>query len=270
MSLLPFNRVFGSARRAPASLPEGLRVYAIGDVHGRLDLLETLASRIAADLEDAPQAAVTVFLGDYVDRGPDSAGVLGRLAARDFPTDFVALRGNHEEVLLHFLEDAEVLDAWRSFGGLETLQSYGIDVLPALRGQGYENMRLGLLESLPPSHLQFLRETSHSASFGDYFFCHAGARPGTPLDRQDPEDLLWIREEFLAFKGGWEKVVVHGHTPVAAPELLPNRINVDTGAFASSVLTAVVLEGSQRRILSTERAAPRSDDESGGPLLRRA
>ena len=270
MSLLSFGRLFGSARRAPASVPEGLRVYAIGDVHGRFDLLERLASLIDADLENAPQAAVTVFLGDYVDRGPDPAGVLNRLASRDFPTDFVALRGNHEEILLDFLENAEVLEDWRNFGGLATLQSYGIDVLPALRGQGYEDMRLGLLEALPPSHLRFLRETPHSTSFGDYFFCHAGARPGTPLDQQDPGDLLWIREEFLAFRGGWEKVVVHAHTPVAKPELLPNRINVDTGAFASSVLTAVVLEGSERRILSTQRAAPCSDDESAGPLQRRA
>jgi len=271
MSLLSFKRVFASARRAPVSLPEGLRVYAIGDVHGRLDLLETLAFQIAADLTDAPQAALTVFLGDYVDRGPDSAGVLDMLAARDFPTEFLALRGNHEEVMLHFLEDAEVLEAWRNFGGLETLRSYGIDVLPAMRGQGYEDMRLRLLEALPPLHLQFLRETSHSTSFGDYFFCHAGARPGTPLDEQDPGDLLWIREEFLAFRGGWDKVVVHGHTPVAEPELLSNRINVDTGAFASSILTAVVLEGSQRRILSTGRAAPPySAEERRNPLQLRA
>lgn len=101
--------------------------------------------------------------------------------------------------MLDFLEDAQVLEDWRKFGGLATLQSYGIDILPALRGQGYEDMRLGLLEALPPSLLQFLHETAHSTSFGDYFFCHAGARPGTPLDQQDPADLLWIREEFMAF-----------------------------------------------------------------------
>ncbi len=172
--------------------------------------------------------------------------------------------------MLHFLEDAEVLEAWRNFGGLETLHSYGIDVFPAMRGQGYEDLRLRLLEALPSSHLKFLRETSHSTSFGDYFFCHAGARPGTPLDQQDPDDLLWIRDEFLAFQGGWDKVVVHGHTPVAKPELLSSRINVDTGAFASSVLTAVVLEGSQRRILSTEQAAPYSAEDSRSPLKRRA
>ena len=270
MSLLNFKRVFTPAKRAPASLPEGLRVYAIGDVHGRLDLLETLARRIEADLIDAPQRSVTVFLGDYVDRGPDSAGVLDMLAARDFPTEFIALRGNHEEVMLHFLEEAEVLGSWRNFGGLETLISYGIDVSPALRGRGYEDIRRSLQEALPNSHLQFLNETSHSTDLGDYFFCHAGARPGTPLDQQDPGDLLWIREEFLAFRGGWDKIVVHGHTPVTEPELLSNRINVDTGAFASSILTAVVLEGSQRRILTTENASPSSTEEGRGRLQRSA
>jgi serine/threonine protein phosphatase 1 len=129
---------------------------------------------------------------------------------------------------------------------------------------------LRLLERLPRSHVQFLRGTAHSTTFGDYFFCHAGARPGTPLDRQTPRDLLWIREEFLEFRGRWDRVVVHGHTPVEEPELLSTRINVDTGAFASSVLTAVVLEGSQRRILSTPPAPPCSAEESRVPFLRRA
>jgi serine/threonine protein phosphatase 1 len=270
MALLSFTRMFASDKRgAAASLPDGLRVYAIGDVHGRLDLLETLAFQIEADLRDAPQLAVTIFLGDYVDRGPDSAGVLDMLASRDFPTEFLALRGNHEEVMLKFLRDPDVLESWRNYGGLETLHSYGIDVVPAMRGVGYEEIRLSLLERLPRSHVQFLRETEHSTTFGDYFFCHAGARPGTPLDQQTTRDLLWIRDEFLDFRGGWDRVVVHGHTPVAEPELLTTRINVDTGAFASSILTAVVLEGSQRRLISTP-AAPCSAEESRGPLLRRA
>jgi serine/threonine protein phosphatase 1 len=269
MALLSFTRMFASDKRGAASLPEGLRVYAIGDVHGRLDLLETLAFQIEADLRDAPQLAVTIFLGDYVDRGPDSAGVLDMLASRDFPTEFLALRGNHEEVMLKFLRDPDVLESWRNYGGLETLHSYGIDVLPAMRGVGYEETRLSLLARLPRSHVQFLHETAHSTTFGDYFFCHAGARPGTPLDQQTPRDLLWIRDEFLEFRGGWDRVVVHGHTPVAEPELLTTRINVDTGAFASSILTAIVLEGSQQRIISTP-AAPCSAEESRSPLLRRA
>ena len=140
MSLLSFARMFSSEKRRAPSLPEGLRVYAIGDIHGRLDLLETLARRIEADLRDAPTLTltVTIFLGDYVDRGPSSAGVLDRLARRDFPTEFLALRGNHEEVMLKFLEEPEILESWRNYGGLETLHSYGIDVLPAMRGLGYE------------------------------------------------------------------------------------------------------------------------------------
>ena len=251
MSLLSFARMFSPEKRSPPSLPEGLRVYAIGDIHGRLDLLEALARRIEADLKAAPTPAVTIFLGDYIDRGPDSAGVLDRLARRDFPTEFLALRGNHEEVMLKFLEDPDILESWRNYGGLESLHSYGVDVCPALRGTGYEAIRNSFLQRLPRSHVRFLRDTAHSATFGDYFFCHAGARPGVPLDEQRPRDLLWIRDDFLAFRGGWDRVVVHGHTPVAEPELLASRINVDTGAFASSILTAVALEGSQRRIIST-------------------
>jgi len=270
MALLSFTRMFASEKRGAASLPDGLRVYAIGDIHGRLDLLETLAFQIEADLRDAPELAVTIFLGDYVDRGPDSAGVLEMLASRDFPTEFLALRGNHEEVMLRFLRDPDVLESWRNYGGLETLHSYGVDVQPAMRGMAYDDLRLSLLERLPRSHLQFLRETAHSTTFGDYFFCHAGARPGTPLDHQTTRDLLWIRDEFLEFRGGWDRVVVHGHTPVEEPELLSTRINVDTGAFASSVLTAVVLEGSQRRILSTAPTASYSAEETRGPLRRRA
>ncbi len=271
MSLLSFTRIFSPEKRKAASLPEGLRVYAIGDIHGRLDLLEALSRRIEADIENSPALAVTIFLGDYVDRGPDSAGVLDRLARRDFPTEFLALRGNHEEVMLQFLEEPDVLANWRNYGGLETLHSYGIDVLPALRGMGYQQMRDSLAERLPQSHLNFLRETAHSTTFGDYFFCHAGARPGTPLDQQTPRDLLWIRDEFLDYRGGWDRVVVHGHTPVDEPELLATRINVDTGAFASSILTAVALEGSDRRIISTARSAGGFPaQETRRPLRRHA
>jgi serine/threonine protein phosphatase 1 len=271
MSLLSFARMFSPEKRRAPSLPEGLRVYAVGDIHGRLDLLRKLARRIESDLKDAPTPAVTIFLGDYVDRGPDSAGVLDRLARGDFPTEFLALRGNHEEVMLRFLEEPDILESWRNYGGLETLHSYGVDVVPAMRGMGYEAIRNSLLERLPRSHEQFLRATAHSTAFGDYFFCHAGARPGVPLDEQTPRDLLWIRDEFLEYRGGWDRVVVHGHTPVDEPELLASRINVDTGAFASSILTAVALEGSQRRILSTARSAGRSPaEEMRRPLLRPA
>ena len=236
------------------SLPPGVRIYAVGDIHGRLDLLDALAEQIRADLVSAPPEVMTIFLGDYVDRGPASAGVLDRLSRGDFPTPIYALRGNHEEVLLRFLDDGTVLDGWRGFGGIETLQSYGVDVREAMRGAGYDLARKSLLARMPPGHRLFLEQTRFAASLGDYFFCHAGVRPGVAPQSQNPKDLLWIREEFLRHKGSWSQIIVHGHTPVPRPEVLPNRINVDTGAFASSILTALVLEGRERRFLSTESA----------------
>lgn len=234
-----------------AALPAGLRIYAIGDVHGRSDLLANLASQIFDDLSTAPASSLTIFLGDYIDRGRDSAGVVDRLARGDFPTPFCALRGNHEDILLRFLEDETLLEAWRKFGGLETLHSYGVNVGDAMRGRGYDVARTALIERMPEAHRRFLEGTGMSATHGDYFFAHAGARPGAPLHKQSAEDLLWIRDDFLRWPGSWEKIVVHGHTPVPAPEVKPNRINIDTGAFATSVLTALVLEGAERRFLQT-------------------
>jgi len=197
-------------------------------------------------------------LGDYVDRGCDSAGVLERLSADAFSTSFCALRGNHEEVFLRFLSDASVLDSWRKFGGLETLHSYGVNVAEAMRGSGYERAQAALIEVLPESHRRFIEKTRLNFSLGDYFFCHAGARPGVDLDQQSSEDLLWIRNVFLQFQGSFGKIVVHGHSPTSAPEVKPNRINVDTGAYASSILTALVLEGETRRFLSTDAGSARN------------
>ena len=138
------------------SLPQGVRIYAVGDIHGRLDLLDALAEQIRADLVSAPPEVMTIFLGDYVDRGPASAGVLDRLSRGDFPTPIYALRGNHEEVLLRFLDDGTVLDGWRGFGGIETLRSYGVDVTEAMRGAGYDLARKSLLARMPPGHRLFL------------------------------------------------------------------------------------------------------------------
>jgi serine/threonine protein phosphatase 1 len=253
VALSRLTRLKTKTEERSASLPPGLRIYAVGDIHGRLDLLDKLSQQIRADLDSAPTEVVTIFLGDYVDRGPDSAGVLERLSRADFPTPIRALRGNHEEVVRQFFEDEDVLERWRRFGGLEMLHSYRVDVTEATRGAGYERAQKSLAARMPPEHRMFLEQTDLSASYGDYFFCHAGVRPGVPLERQTAEDLLWIREEFLQFKGSWSKTVVHGHTPVRIPEVLPNRINVDTGAFATSALTALVLEGAERRFLSTKR-----------------
>lgn len=237
---------------AAASLPPGKRIYAIGDIHGRCDLLDRLADQIEAHLAGFPCAdAQTVFLGDYVDRGMNSMAVVDKLAKRAFPTPFVALRGNHEATLLDFLEEADVLGAWRQYGAIETLASYGVDVKEAQRGRGFAEARAQFLAALPAEHLDFFRNTQLSWSCGDYFFCHAGIKPGVPLARQQERDLLWIRYEFLDNATMHEKIIVHGHTPVDEPENLRNRVNVDTGAYATGALTCLVLEGSERRFLST-------------------
>jgi serine/threonine protein phosphatase 1 len=247
-------RFFRRANREPVkapSIPAGRRLYVIGDIHGRLDLLLMLERQIELDLATAPDEVTTIFLGDYVDRGKDSAGVLEKLSSGSFCTPIVALCGNHEEVFLQFLEDASVLASWRQFGGLETLHSYGVDVSEAMRGVGFDEAQRALADALPTRHREFLDRTLLSFELGDYFFCHAGVRPGVALNAQVRHDLLWSRSEFLDFPGSFGKIVVHGHTPKADPEVRPNRINVDTGAYASSVLTALVIEGEGRRFLST-------------------
>ena len=237
---------------AAASVPAGLRLYVIGDIHGRLDLLNSLACKVNDDLrQDRVDEAVTIFLGDYIDRGPHSAGVIERLSAGDFPTPIVALRGNHEATLLSFLDDAGVLGDWRRYGGLETLVSYGVDVKKVMRGQGYDVALEFLRRNLPPRHLAFFEQTRLSWSIGDYFFCHAGVRPGVALGHQNERDLLWIRDEFNLYHGAFEKIVVHGHTPVEEPQVLANRICIDTGAYATGVLTCLVLERANRRFIST-------------------
>lgn len=231
-------------------LQEPNRVYAIGDIHGRSDLLDRMIAEIAGDLVRHPvDAALTVALGDYVDRGPDSRGVIERLVHNPFETPFLALRGNHEALLEEFLSDPTIADYWRRLGGLETLHSYGVDVGPLMRGKGHEAAADALREALPPSHVAFLMSLKPTAIFGRYFLCHAGVRPGIPLDRQREEDLLWIREEFLDSKADFGKIVVHGHTPREAPELRSNRINVDIGAFMSGQLAAAVLEDEAVRFL---------------------
>ncbi len=235
-----------------ASLPSGQRVYTIGDIHGRLDLLQALSSKLRHDIQDAPnESSIIVTLGDYIDRGPHSAGVIDWLLAGNMPAPIIALRGNHEATLLDFLADASVLDNWRHFGGLETLASYGVDVRDVMRGRNHAAAQARLRELLPPAHQTFFERTRLSWSSGDYFFCHAGVRPNVPLKRQEEQDLLWIRDEFNGFRGVFEKMIVHGHTPVAEPQILANRINVDTGAYATDVLTALVLEGRERRFIAT-------------------
>jgi serine/threonine protein phosphatase 1 len=228
------------------------RVYVVGDIHGRSDLLDRIVEEIKRDIEQQPAAeTLTVTLGDYVDRGPDSRGVLDRLVCNPFPTRYVALKGNHEELFEAFLSDPTVASQWRRLGGLETLHSYGVPVGSLMIGKGFEEASSALRQVVPQEHLSFLASLKLSISIGEYFLCHAGVRPGVPLEHQRAEDLLWIRGEFLNSTMSFGKVVVHGHTPTESPEVLPTRINIDTGAFVTGRLTCLVLEGASRRFLST-------------------
>jgi diadenosine tetraphosphatase ApaH/serine/threonine PP2A family protein phosphatase len=228
------------------------RLYVIGDIHGRADLLDRMIVAIARDLEANPVAeSLTVTLGDYIDRGPDSRGVLDRLIANPFPTEFIALKGNHELMLENFLRDPSVADDWRRFGGLETLTSYGVPVGSVMRGKDYEAAAQALERAIPRSHLEFIGALRMSLVVGAFFLCHAGIRPGIALEHQSVDDLLWIRGPFLDSRADFGKIVVHGHTPTEKPQVLPNRINIDTGAYMTSRLTCVALGSGGMRFLST-------------------
>jgi len=233
------------------SLLERGRLYAIGDIHGRSDLLDRMAAAISADLAANPvDECLTVTLGDYIDRGPDSRGVIERLTKNPFPTKFTALKGNHELMFETFLRNASFGKQWRKFGGLETLVSYGVPVGSVMLGNDYKQAAEALKAAVPQAHLEFISGLRTSLSVGQYFLCHAGIRPGVPLERQSAEDLLWIREFFLDSRADFGKIVVHGHTPAEKPEVLANRINVDTGAYMTNRLTCVVLGNEPIRFLS--------------------
>ena len=181
--------------------------------------------------------------------GLTSRGVVERLAENPFPTAYVALKGNHEDMLVRFLRDPSVGELWSRNGGLETLHSYGVDVGPLMRGRGWAAAAAAFENALPRTHLRFFASLRLCLSVGWYFLCHAGVRPGVPLTQQREEDLLWIRDEFLHDATDFGKVVIHGHTPMPEAEIRPNRINVDTGAFITGRLTCAVLEAEQPRFL---------------------
>ena len=209
--------------------------------------------RIRQDLHDRPVAKPhLVYLGDYVDRGRDSSGVLERLVAppRDLPPA-TCLLGNHDLVLRDFLGGQDVGDIWRNFGGFETMRSYNVDPQPQPGRRWVDTARDQLLEQMPERHLAWLHALVLSLDRPPYFFCHAGVRPGIPVERQDPATLLWIREEFLLSDADFGRIVVHGHTPVEEPEVRRNRVNVDTGAFARGILSCAAVEAGSVRILQT-------------------
>jgi len=233
-------------------IPDDIRLYVVGDIHGRSDLLDQIVDKINRDIEHhGRRECLTITLGDYVDRGPDARGVLERLCRNPFPTQYVALRGNHEELFETFLHEPSVADQWRRLGGLETLHSYGIPTKDLMLGRGFEEAARALSLEIPEAHQAFLASLKTHASNSDHFFCHAGVRPDLPLDRQNVDDLLWIRDEFLSSKKDFGKMIIHGHTPNEWPQIMPNRINIDTGAFATGRLTCLVIEGNRGRFLFT-------------------
>jgi serine/threonine protein phosphatase 1 len=244
--------------RKSVCAPEGARLYAIGDIHGRLDLLDYLLDLIERDLKGRAETPATlIFLGDYVDRGPDSKGVADRLI-QGFPARFtpVFLKGNHEDLLLSFVRDPAPGLSWLRNGGDATLSSYGVEaetIQNAFWGgpQGIAEAAQRFRAVLPEGHLRFYQELKLFCHLGDYFFTHAGVRPNVPLDKQSEDDLLWIRHEFLNSAEDFGAVVVHGHTPTRAPQDLRNRIGVDTYACRTGKLTAAGFEGSKRWFLST-------------------
>jgi serine/threonine protein phosphatase 1 len=238
----------------PAAAPPGTRIYAVGDIHGRLDLLTALTERILADAaQHQASRKVVVYLGDYIDRGDQSRQVIEHLLHETLPGfERVHLKGNHEDIMLRFLADASVGPNWLTYGGMETLESYGIDP-PAPRDGAaeMERARRALAAVLPSEHLAFLRALPLAHEEGGYFFVHAGIRPGVPLDQQTEMDMLWIRDEFLRSDAAFGRVVVHGHSIAPEPEIRRNRIGIDTGAFHSGHLTCLVAEGTERSFLQT-------------------
>jgi serine/threonine protein phosphatase 1 len=210
-------------------------------------LLATVKSDVRRD-----QRNILVFLGDYVDRGPQSKGVLDYLIQFQWDGwEAIFLRGNHDQTVLDFLEDASVYRAWREFGGAETLVSYGVKPPRFDDAAELQEARDEFSRKCPAAHLQFLHTLRHSYTMGDYMFVHAGVRPGVDLDRQSPQDLMWIREEFLLSGRVLDKIIVHGHSPTDRPVRRKNRVGIDTGAYATGQLTAAVLEGTGCRFLST-------------------
>jgi serine/threonine protein phosphatase 1 len=239
--------------------PEGIRLYAIGDVHGRLDLLQDMHGLIHADIDRNPTHDWRIIhLGDYIDRGPDSKGVLDFLIhASTHDPRILSLIGNHDDGFLRYLATGDTNGIFALHGGSDTARSYGVEVdytQPASAVAGY---RL-LVDNVPQAHVDYIRSMPSSVSFGDFFFCHAGVNPAVSLDTQDRDDLMWIRTLFLKWTDPLEKVIIHGHTPQSAIDVQPNRVNLDTYAWKSGKLSAIVIDGLEKRFLEATGPAAKS------------
>lgn len=249
-----FEKILYSRKNelSPAGLPENHRLYCIGDIHGRLDLLQQVHRKIEFDALDFDGIKTLVYLGDYIDRGIHSKQVIDCLLENNFP-DFkkVFLLGNHEQVLLQFLTSKGALIAheWFKFGGLSTLVSYGVNVRGVPTSKDLGRLWVEFREKLPASHMDFFEHLILNYEIGGYFFVHAGIRPHIKLHLQNPEDMLWIREEFLNSRAFHGKVIVHGHSVTDEPEIHHNRIGMDTGAYTSGKLTCALFENMSYQFL---------------------
>lgn len=236
-----------------ATAPEGLRLYAIGDIHGCDDQLAAMHVGIVADLAARPAADHRIIhLGDYIDRGRDSAGVVERLASLSTSDPrVICLRGNHDQMLIDFLDDpVRNGGVWMDNGGAETLRSYGVArLLFGAIPRALPSLAADLASVMPEKHKAFLRDLVYQVRFDDFVFVHAGIRPGIPLERQNPDDLIWIRDPFLFDPRDHGFVVIHGHTPVDRVDIQPSRIDIDTGAVYGGTLSCLVLEGTDYRLL---------------------
>ncbi|MBR1119987.1 serine/threonine protein phosphatase [Bradyrhizobium lablabi] len=236
-----------TSRPIAASTPAETRIYAVGDIHGRADLLMETFARIDDDLRRRPVAyAVEVYLGDYIDRGPHSSTVIDALAVRMIRNGAICLRGNHEALMERFLRSEIDFEPWQQLGAAQTFASYGIELR---KGDTSTALRRLLHIVLPPTHELFLQCLKDSYCCGDFFFAHAGVRPGVAIERQNANDLIWIRSEFLDSDHDHGKFIVHGHTPVPHPDIRHNRINIDTGAWKTGTLTCAAIEGTAILIL---------------------
>ena len=234
------------------------RIYCIGDIHGSITELVQLHSSIVSDGLNYDGHKSIIYLGDYVDRGNNTREVIECLSTTPLQGfESIFLKGNHEVFLLRFLEDASVGDAWFRFGGLKTLESYGIDITHSPKSASdYRDIQAQFIAEFPMLHKMFLLNGKLSYSSGNYFFCHAGINPRYSLAKQTEEDLLWIRDEFINCQSKFEKVIIHGHTISENVEIHHNRIAIDTGAYRTGILSCLVLEGDTRRVIQT------SPDES--------
>ena len=247
-----FRRVSATVAARSFAGPPGKRLYAVGDVHGRIDLLDDLIARIREDLRARPvRTPALVLLGDLIDRGPDSAGVIERVRTLDFPGKVAVLLGNHEEMLLRVLAaQPGIAHDWLGFGGDACAESYGVDAA-SLQAMDERRVADVLGAAIPPAHVAFIKGFGDTVTFGDYLLVHAGIRPGVAIEDQEPHDLRWIRQPFLSDGHDHGVMVVHGHTVSDGIDRRSNRIGIDTGAYQTGVLTAAVVEEDDLRFLAT-------------------